>query len=339
MRRISMTVLALFSAAVLAAGQNAAQKYVEQLKTTDELREAVWGIRAVKVGGGGVAEYNSRTRMMPASNVKVFTTGLALNELGSGYRFRTRLAYSGSIEGGVLKGDLYIVGGGDPTIGARDSVAFALQKTFSEWEKMVRAAGIKSIEGYIVGDGRWLDCEPQNVSWQLEDAATGDGTVMTGLGFGGGLQAFTVAPGAKVGDPVKVTRVLKSAFGYPAGGRTDGLALMEFPETNVVVRTACEMPGGILSRRLRVDGTNGTVDLCPIERFDGEELTLVLTLREAAGGCPAGRQVLRFGVQTDRYEGQLRELAAVVRGERPNGQDYDRDLRVHELTLKMVGIE
>ena len=50
-----MTVLALFSAAVLAAGQNAAQKYVEQLKTTDELREAVWGIRAVKVGGGGVA--------------------------------------------------------------------------------------------------------------------------------------------------------------------------------------------------------------------------------------------------------------------------------------------
>ncbi len=200
-----MAFLAVISTALLAQGQNAVQKYVEQLKTTDELKEAVWGIRAVKVGGGGIAEYNSRTRMMPASNVKVFTTGLALNELGADYRFRTRLAYSGSIEDGVLKGDLYIVGGGDPTIGARDSVAFALQKTFSEWEKLVRAAGIKSIEGYVVGDGRWLDCEPQNVSWQLEDAATGDGTVMTGLGFGSGLQAFTVAPGTKAGDPVKVT--------------------------------------------------------------------------------------------------------------------------------------
>ena len=200
-----LAVVAAFSAAVLAQGQNAAQKYVEQLKTTDELKEAVWGIKAVKAGGGTVTEYNSRTRMMPASNVKVFTTGLALNELGADYRFRTRLAYSGTIEDGVLKGDLYIVGGGDPTIGARDSVAFALQKTFSDWEKLIRAVGIRSIEGCIVGDGRWLDCEPQNVSWQLEDAATGDGTVMSGLGFGGGLQAFNVAPGAKEGAPVNVT--------------------------------------------------------------------------------------------------------------------------------------
>ena len=206
MKRL-LTVVAALSVAVLAQGQNAAQKYVEQLKTTDELKEAVWGIKAVKAGGGTVAEYNSGTRMMPASNVKVFTTGLALNELGSDYRFKTRLAYSGSIEDGVLKGDLYIVGGGDPTIGARDSVAFALQKTFSDWEKLVKAAGIRSIEGRVVGDGRWLDCEPQNFSWQLEDAATGDGAVMSGLSFGDGLQAFTVAPGASVGAPVKVTPV------------------------------------------------------------------------------------------------------------------------------------
>lgn len=204
MKRMFLAVAALLCA-VLAQGQGAAQKYVEQLKTTDELKEAVWGISAVKAGGGRVTEYNSRTRMMPASNVKVFTTGLALNELGPDYRFKTRLAYSGSIEDGVLKGDLYIVGGGDPTIGARDSVAFALQKTFSEWEKLVRAAGIRSVEGYVVGDGRWLDCEPQNVSWQLEDAANGDGAVMSGLSFGDGLQAFTVAPGARIGDPVKIT--------------------------------------------------------------------------------------------------------------------------------------
>ena len=133
------------------------------------------------------------------------------------------------------------------------------------------------------------------------------------------------------GEPVKISRSLKSAFGYAPGGRTDGTAFIEFPETNVLLRTACEMPGGILSRRLRVDGTLGTIDLCPIERFDGKELTLKLVDAN-------GVKEINFGVQTDRYEGQLRELAAVVRGEQPNEQDYDRDLRVHELTLKLSGL-
>lgn len=140
------------------------------------------------------------------------------------------------------------------------------------------------------------------------------------------------------GAPTRVTRVLKSAFGQAPGGKTDGLALLEFPETNVLIRAACEMPGGILCRRLRVDGTNGTLDLCPIERFDGEELTLALSLKNAAGGQPAGRHEVGFGVQTDRYAAQLLDLAAIVRGEKPNDQDYDRDLRVHELTLQACGL-
>ena len=45
-----------------------------------------------------------------------------------------------------------------------------------------------------------------------------------------------------------------------------------------------------------------------------------------------------FGVQADRYAGQLLELAAVVRGDRPNDQDYDRDLKTHEITLKACGL-
>lgn len=42
-----------------------------------------------------------------------------------------------------------------------------------------------------------------------------------------------------------------------------------------------------------------------------------------------------FAVQ-DRYAAQLLDLAAIVRGEKPNDQDYDRDLRVHELVLRMA---
>ena len=202
--------MALIMAVLLsfqAAAQNAVQTYVNQLKTTEELKEAAWGIKAMKLNGEVVAEYNSGTRLVPASNMKLITTGVILNELGPDFRFRTRIAYRGEISEGTLNGDLYIVGGGDPTIGDRDSAAVALQTTFSEWEKIIREAGISRIEGRIIGDGRYFDGERQNHSWMLEDCAAGDGTVLTGLSFGGGLQSFNVTPGAKAGDPAKVEAV------------------------------------------------------------------------------------------------------------------------------------
>ncbi len=131
---------------------------------------------------------------------------------------------------------------------------------------------------------------------------------------------------------------LGAAPGHPAGCGTSGTALLRFAGTDALIRTSSHMPGGILCRRLRVDGTNGTVDLCPIERFDGQALKLSMRLKDAAAGQSAGEHVLDFGVQTDRYASQLSDLAAIVRGDKPNDQDYDRDLKVHELTLKACGI-
>ena len=110
-----------------------------------------------------------------------------------------------------------------------------------------------------------------------------------------------------------------------------GSAFLRFGGTDVLIRTSANMPGGILARRLRVDGTKGTVDLCPIERFDGKNLTLALTVGERV-------KTMDFGVQTDRYADQLLDLAAIVRGEKPNDQDYDRDLRTHEITLEACGL-
>ena len=62
-----------------------------------------------------------------------------------------------------------------------------------------------------------------------------------------------------------------------------------------------------------------------------------MTLQKPAGEYGAGRHEVDFGVQTDRYAGQLAELAEIVRGERPNDPaQYDHDLKVHEITLQMV---
>ena len=117
----------------------------------------------------------------------------------------------------------------------------------------------------------------------------------------------------------------------PSTGVTSGSSFLRFEGTDVMLRTSANMPGGVLCRRLRIDGTKGTIDLCPIERFDGQELSLTLTAGEKV-------ETFRFGVQTDRYADQLLELAAVVRGEIPNVQDYDRDLKTHEITLRACGL-
>lgn len=140
------------------------------------------------------------------------------------------------------------------------------------------------------------------------------------------------------GGFVSAVPFFSGAPGYPADSKTSATALLHFEGTDVLLRTSANMPGGILCRRLRIDGTNGTLDLCPIERFDGEELKLTLSLKEGRLGCAAGRSEIAFGVQTDRYAAQLVDLAAIVRGDKANDQDYERDLKVHEILLRTCGI-
>ena len=135
------------------------------------------------------------------------------------------------------------------------------------------------------------------------------------------------------GAPVSVTSRIGPAPGDPAGSGTRGVSLLSFAGTDVLIRASSHAPGGIPCRRLRIDGSNGTIDLCPIERFDGRPLVAKFMLKEGRCGHPAGESEVDFGVQTDRYADQLLDLAAIVRGAKLNDQDYDRDIRVHELTL------
>ena len=138
---------------------------------------------------------------------------------------------------------------------------------------------------------------------------------------------------------VSAVPLIGDAPGDPHGSRTRGASFLAFEGgAQALIRTSSHMPGGIDSRRLRVDGTNGTLELCPIERFDGQNLKLEMTLKNQAGGYGAGRNTVDFGVIDDRYRGQLEELASIVRGDRENDQDYDYDLLVHEMTLRACGI-
>lgn len=180
------------------------QAKVDALMSDPTFSQSVIGICARTAGGKEIVDINSGIMMLPASNMKLISTGAALHTLGGEWQFETSLGHDGTIEDGALKGDLYIIGGGDPTIGSKDSIAVSLDRTFAQWEAIIRAAGISRIEGRIVGDGRWFEGMAEEPTWLLNDAGTYYGAGTTGLMFYENMQSFSVSAGPSVGAPVNI---------------------------------------------------------------------------------------------------------------------------------------
>ena len=189
-----------------------------------------------------------------------------------------------------------------------------------------------------LGDVAFVEAD-MNHDYQLEGYAQYISSFKGGILYNLGCHLVDMVLPFVKGSLVSATPFIGDAPGDPQGSRTQGAAFLSFEGgTQVLIRTSSHMPGGIDGRRLRIDGTNGTLEICPIERFDGESLTLEMVLKNPAGGYAAGCHVLDFGVLCDRYRDQLEDLASIVRGDKDNDQDYDHDLLVHETTLKACGI-
>jgi D-alanyl-D-alanine carboxypeptidase/D-alanyl-D-alanine-endopeptidase (penicillin-binding protein 4) len=105
---------------------------------------------------------NAGKLMVPASNMKIVTLAGAAETLGWDRRFTTTLETRGSIDAGVLHGDLIVRGGGDPTINGRDGRAAAL---LAEWCAALRALGVHEIDGRVIGDDQLFDDEGLGAGW------------------------------------------------------------------------------------------------------------------------------------------------------------------------------
>ena len=180
------------------------QKTAESIINDPALSEAVVSICARTGEGTVLIDIDADNMVIPASNLKLISTGAALHKLGPDFRFRTDIGYSGEVSDGVLHGDLYIIGGGDPTLASKDSIAAPMAETFASWEKMVREAGIRRIDGRIIGDGRYFDGMAEHGTWQTGDLGTYYGAGATGLMFYENMQSFMVTAGEKPGAPVDI---------------------------------------------------------------------------------------------------------------------------------------
>lgn len=156
MRRVHPALLALLA---LLAGAAPAAAYSEtdlKRKISREMRQAPASsgayVRDVATGSELYALRENAVRV-PASLEKLFTTSSALLRLGPGATLRTDVvaAPDAIVEpGGILRGDLVLVGGGDPFFGNGAGSSARLARA-------VHAAGIRRVSGAIVGDESAFD--------------------------------------------------------------------------------------------------------------------------------------------------------------------------------------
>jgi serine-type D-Ala-D-Ala carboxypeptidase/endopeptidase (penicillin-binding protein 4) len=127
-----------------------------------------------------VVSFQTSPLVTPASVQKLVTTGAALEMLGPDYRFITRVIRTGTIENGVLNGDLRIEGSGDPTLGSKQISAIP-DAFVQEWVNAIKRTGITNIRGNIVADPDVYDSEGISPFWLWEDIGNYYATGVYGL--------------------------------------------------------------------------------------------------------------------------------------------------------------
>ena len=133
------------------------------------LNTSVWGIQIKNLNNGHILfESNAFSPVIPASNMKLYTTAAALELLGPHYRYQTDVYLRGQIGSGALNGDVIVRGVGDPTFGRRDHL-MELERTFTEWAQSLKNMGIYTINGDLIGDDNFFDDDAFGANWQESD--------------------------------------------------------------------------------------------------------------------------------------------------------------------------
>lgn len=142
-----------------------------------------------------VIDVNGQQTMIPASITKIATASAVLANFPPGYKFKTQLWTTGDVKGGVLKGNVYLKGGGDPS--------FVSENMWFLVNAFLRA-DIKRIEGDIVVDDSLFDKMRYDISRQKERVDRAYDAPVGAMSFNWNSVNIFVRPG-KNGDEAKVT--------------------------------------------------------------------------------------------------------------------------------------
>ncbi|HET6979673.1 MAG TPA: D-alanyl-D-alanine carboxypeptidase/D-alanyl-D-alanine-endopeptidase [Pyrinomonadaceae bacterium] len=179
---------------------------IAEVLAKPELSSAMVGVKVVSLDTGRVLfEENAAKLLRPASNMKLYTVAAALDRLSPEYKFSTSVFASARPDAaGVVRGDLTIYGRGDPSIAARFNNGDYF-KGIDDLASRIVAAGVKRVEGDLIGDESYFTGPKYGAGWNWEDLTWYYGAEITPLTVNDNALDLFIKPGTAVGHRAIIT--------------------------------------------------------------------------------------------------------------------------------------
>ena len=211
MKFFKILILFLFSG-ITAIAQNRIQnleKAFNNLLNDEQAKHAIVSLCVLDANTGKTLyAKNEQIGLATASTLKTITAATAFSILGKDFQFQTTLAYTGTITtDGILKGNLIIIGSGDPTLGSWRSQNKE-NAVLTQWVTAIKSAGIKKIEGTIIGDDRIFGTQTTPEGWVWQDIGNYYGAGTSGLAWRENQFDIHLKPGSSTADEVKVIKTV-----------------------------------------------------------------------------------------------------------------------------------
>ncbi|MDD3860210.1 MAG: D-alanyl-D-alanine carboxypeptidase/D-alanyl-D-alanine-endopeptidase, partial [Bacteroidales bacterium] len=278
MRKVFLFYCLIFTNLMVFAQAKTYSDLQNELTKLPEFKNASLGLYAVNLSTGDkVFDYNSQTSLAPASVFKIIPTALAIELLGPDYKFKTELAYSGSISSdGVLNGNIYVIGYGDPCLGSQN---FAYHynsngELLQKWVNEVKKLGIKKINGDIICDISYFGEIPIPDTWIWEDIANYYGNPGSALNYMDNLYYLHFKTGNTDGSPTSLIKVEPEDIGInfnnkvKSSSTTGDESFIYYTNS----KTECEIRGTLPWNKsdFSIKGSMPEPEMYLIKSFNGE---------------------------------------------------------------------
>lgn len=166
---------------------------IDSLTSQPEFRNAHWGVLVVNPRTADTLySRNAGKLFMPASNMKIITSAVALALLGPGYTYKTTFAATGEVRDSLLDGDLVVIGRGDPTVSDRmRGLATLVMDTLAD---SLRAHGVRQVTGDLAHSGNAFPDSTRGYGWGWNDLGEYYGAGIDELTFNEGTAPTTLGP-------------------------------------------------------------------------------------------------------------------------------------------------